>query len=490
MRFVISALLLVSVSAPSFAQVRDSTSGPVLSLQEAIALARRNNPTHLQSTTARARAGAAVRSAYGSLLPTVSTNFGGSYREGRQQFFAGQAFGSSSDVISSNAGIGIDAQFSAGNLLAPKAQRAELDAAELDVATSEQQLRNNVTQQYVTAMQAEARAQLQDTLLASTQIQLELAKARAAVGAATTLDVRRAEVAVGQQQVQVLQARNAIEIEKLKLFQQIGVQQPANVRLSTTFQVYEPTLQLEDLLSQAKRSNPSIAASSAREKAADINVTRARSAYTPTLSLSTGINGYTSEDRNIGATIDAQRSQSLQSIAACGEQNVIRSQAGLSANDCNRFAFTPGQAAAIRDANSAFPFSFTRNPISFSATLSLPIFDGFQREQRIEEASAGRLDAKYQERARALQVTADVTAAHLNLVTAYRTVRLQEQNSQAAREALELAQERFKVGANTLVDVQQARSDFERAENDRINAIFDFHKASATLEAAVGHPLR
>jgi outer membrane protein len=491
MRFVITALLVVGMSAPALAQVRDSSSvGPVMSLEEAVSLARRNNPTHLQSTTARERAGAAVRSAYGSLLPTVNTNFGSQYREGRQQFFAGQAFGSSSDVISSNAGVSLDAQFNAASLLGPRAQKAQLDAAELDVTTSEQALRNNVTQQYMTVLQAQARAQLQDTLLASTQAQLELAKAREAVGAATTLDVRRAEVAVGQQQVAVLQARNTIEIEKLRLFQQIGVPQPPNVQLTTQFPVTEPTLQLDDLLASSRRSNPALAALRAREKAADINVKRARSSYTPTLSLSTGINGYTSEDRNIDATIAGTRSDFAQSFAACNEQNTIRATAGLPAQSCSRFVFTDAQASAIRNANNTFPFSMTRNPITFSASLSLPIFDGFQREQRFEVASASRLDARYQERARELQVTADVTAAHLNLVTAYRTVRLQEQNSQAARQALELAQERFKVCANTFVDVQQARSDYERAETDRINAVYDFHKAYATLEAAVGHPLR
>ena len=34
------------------------------------------------------------------------------------------------------------------------------------------------------------------------------------------------------------------------------------------------------------------------------------------------------------------------------------------------------------------------------------------------------------------------------------------------------------------------RASFERAENDRINAIYDYHKAFAALESAVGRPLR
>ena len=67
-------------------------------------------------------------------------------------------------------------------------------------------------------------------------------------------------------------------------------------------------------------------------------------------------------------------------------------------------------------------------------------------------------------------------------------MQLQEQNRTAAREALALAQERYRVGANTFVDVTQARADYERAETDRINAIYEFHKAFAALESAVGRP--
>ena len=51
-------------------------------------------------------------------------------------------------------------------------------------------------------------------------------------------------------------------------------------------------------------------------------------------------------------------------------------------------------------------------------------------------------------------------------------------------------QDRYKIGATTFVDLTQARATYERAESDRINAIYDYHKAFAALESAVGHPLR
>jgi outer membrane protein len=494
MRFVACALLALAPMVSAAAQSRDSAAvAPVLSLQDAISIARRNNPLFLQTRSARVRAGAALRTSYGVLLPDVSTSFSNSYREGRPQFFGGQAFGSTSDVISSDGQISVNATYSGANLLAPKAQRANLDAAETDLTNAEAILRLAVTGQYLNVLAAQARAQLNDTLLASAQAQLDLSRARAAVGAATTLDVRRAEVQVGQAQVAVLRERNNIETEKLRLFQQLGVEQPTSVNLTTQLPVVEPTLNLQDLLSGARRANPALASARSRESAAAIGVRQARSAYLPTLRLQTGLSGYTSQERDIQASIDQQRGSAISGMSSCLGTDSLRVKVGLPSisGSCNsRFTFTDADAALIRKENSKYPFDFTRDPITFAASLSIPIFNGFQREQRAQEAEANRNDARYNVRAQELRITAEVTSGYRNLLTAYQAVQIQTQNSQAAREALALAQERFRVGANTFVDVVQSRADFERAESDRITAIYEFHRAYATLESAVGRPLR
>jgi outer membrane protein len=158
--------------------------------------------------------------------------------------------------------------------------------------------------------------------------------------------------------------------------------------------------------------------------------------------------------------------------------------------ECGSMTFSPADAQAIRDGNSRFPFNFTKSPRSLTAVLSLPLFDGFAREQRLQEAMASRSDARYGVRARELALTADVTAAYLTVTTAEKTVALQEQNAAKARQELKLVQDRYKIGATTFVDLTQARATYERAESERINSIYDYHKAFAALESAVGHPLR
>ena len=83
------ACLVLSLAAPLAAQGARTT----LTLSEALDLAKRNNPAYLQSITGRTRAGAALRSAYGALLPSADVSLGSSFREGRPQFFGGLAFG-------------------------------------------------------------------------------------------------------------------------------------------------------------------------------------------------------------------------------------------------------------------------------------------------------------------------------------------------------------------------------------------------------------
>ena len=284
----LGAVLVAGVPALAGAQTpaRDSvvSAGPVLTLEEAQALARRNNPAHLQVVNNRATAVAGRRAAYAQLLPNADASFATQYREGGQTVFQGQSFGATSAVRNSSYDIGLNYTLNASKLIAPRVAQATVEAAEADITGSSETLRASVTQQYLTVLSAEARAALADTLLATTQVQLDLARARASAGAATQLDVRRAEVAFGQQQVQSIQARNTIEIEKLRLFQLMGVQQPADVQLSSRFVIAAPTFTVDSVLALAQRRNPTLEAFRERAKVASLRVRQAQSAYTPSLS--------------------------------------------------------------------------------------------------------------------------------------------------------------------------------------------------------------
>lgn len=489
---VLIGLLTGAVQASAQSAPADSTSPAALTLDEAIALARRNNPALQQTMNNRVGARAAVRSAYGALLPSADASLSFQRQQGGEQIFSGTTLGASSDVNQSNYQIGLSYRLNSATLITPSLERANRDAVEADITGATETLRANVEQQYLSALQAEANADLQDSLVVASQQELILAQAREIVGSGTQLDVSRAEVALGLQKVQALRARNLVEIEKLRLFQLMGTPQPANVQLVSQFTVKPMPLSLSELIASARRDNPGVVALRSREHVADLHVRREKGEYSPTLSLSTGIGGYTYAYTNPNFPVQQAAAQLEASRASCIRTEEVRAALNLSNQlaECNSMAFTDAQAAAIRQNNGRFPFNFTRSPRSFTATLSLPIFDGFAREQRLQEAMASRADARYNVRSKELALTADVTAAYLTLVTAEKTVALQEQNADKAKQELKLVQDRYRIGATTYVDLTEARATYERAESDRINAIYEYHKAFAALESAVGHPLR
>lgn len=431
-------------------------SGPTLTLDEALALAKKNNPLFLQARNGRERAGASLRTARGAFIPSLNANLSGGYREGIQQFVNGVPFGATSSTLGSNLQLQAQVDLSPSVWLNSGQQRLSVAASESDVDNAALQLRAFVVQQYMTALQQLARVRLQDTLLANTQAQLDLTRAKQAAGSATELDARRAEVQVGQQRVATLQARNQAEVEKLRLFQQLGVPQPGDVQLTTELPVGRVDLSLAQLLDEARRQNPVLRAYQAREAATDVAVRSRKFTYLPTIGLSASVSG---------ATTKFVEPSYIASLPA-------------------------SQQPGIQAANDRFPFDFTRQPYTVGVSLNLPIFNGFGREANIDFAEADRSDARYNRRAEELKLTADVTAAYLTMQTDLQLVDLNAKNATTAREALVLAEQRYRVGLGSIVEVIQARADFETAENNRINSVYQFHRDFATLETAVGRPLR
>jgi outer membrane protein len=495
MRSLLFAALAVAFVVPAVARAQDAANAPAsgapLTLDDAIAIARRNNPTFLSVANNRQTADAAVRSARGAFLPSADASFGARYQQGGTQVFNGLNFSNSSGSRQSSYSLNLNYRINSATFVQPRAAAANRTAVDADIAGNSEELRAAVTQQYLTVLQAQARAALQDTLVNTARTQLDLAKAKVAVGSGTVLDVRRAEVALGQAQVALLTARNSVEVEKLRLFQQMGVPQAPGVSLTTEFRIDPPAFSLEQLLDLARRQNPSIVALRSRERAADLNTQVAKAEYTPTLALSTGWGGNSYQYTDPNFLVNQARAGALANQASCIQMDSIRSRVGLN-TDCSgpAYQFTDAQAEALRASNSQFPFKFQRSPMSLTASITIPIFDNFNREERVQRAQVEREDAMYSVRAKDLALTADVTQAYLTLTTGAQTVALQEQNATKAKEELAYAEERYKVGISTFLDVITSRGTYEQALIDRVNAVYDYHKAFAALESAVGRPLR
>jgi outer membrane protein len=219
-------------------------------------------------------------------------------------------------------------------------------------------------------------------------------------------------------------------------------------------------------------------------------VKAASSSYGPSVSLSAGWAGFTQKLSDLNPTIASIRQSAQADSLSCAYANTAWLNTGQTQLNCALLTNTAAQEQAIQAQNARYPFNFTPQPFQARLTVSIPLWGNFQQPLQVSQAKATQQDLQESVRARGLQVQTDVSQAYLTLGTAYQTIAIQDTNRTAAREQLQLATERYRVGSGTFFELLDAQVAALRAETDYINAVYDYHKALAALEAAVGRPLR
>lgn len=482
-----------------------------LTLAEALELGRKNSPAYRQFLNDAGPANWAVRNAYANLLPSVDVSGGMGYTGSGASTFGGSTFNQSSPSLSSNYSLSFAWQLSGAELSATGQQKANRRATDADISSAAEQLRNDVTVQYLTALQATAQTEVARVQVQRNADFLALARAKYTVGQSTMLDVRQAEVLKGQSDVTLLRAQQTENEAKLELFRRMGVSLPGlpeTIALSDSFPVLEPQFDQKQLLALALEENPSLLAFRARENAATWGVRSAKSRYLPTVSVSAGIQGFTQEFTNESLLLNQRLSTAQAGAENCRFQNALIGSlpgggvagypnGGIIA-DCNAFsnldatgdALLPSFRSQLIGNNDVFPFSFTKQPFAARLTISLPIFDGFTRNLQVAQARAAEDDMAESVRGQKLLLESNVSGRYLGVMNAYQSIQVQEQSRQSAREQLRLAQDRYRLGAGSSLEVSDAQNNVTRAEGDYVNAVYEYHKAVAALELAVGRPLR
>ncbi len=270
--------------------------------------------------------------------------------------------------------------------------------------------------------------------------------------------------------------------------------------LSDSFPVTPPDFQLDSLLALSDRQNPGLRSLRAREHAASVDVRAAKTEFLPSLALRAGWSGFTQQFTDQDLLLGQTLSRAQAEAADCQYNNAVRTGLSLGGQTGNCYAaagLVDGGAALldplaqqIKSQNEAFPFSYTSQPFGANLRVSLPIFTGFGRSLRLSQARAQEDDVEEEVRAQRLQVRTDVHARYLGIQTAFQAIGVQGTSRDAARDQLRLAQDRYRLGAGTALEVADAQNAVQATEGDYVNAVYAYHKAIAALEAAVGRSLR
>ena len=466
-----------------------------LSLAEAIDVAKRNNPTYRIRANDQAAADWGVREAYGNLLPGVTAGGSAQYTEAGVQRFGTVDLGvQTTDWYSSGYSLGFNWGISGNTIFGVSSARAAQESTAAGIRAAEFNLENQVTLQYMTALRARDAVAVASDQFERARQNLDIVETRVSMEDVAATEGRQAEVDLGRAEVALLQAERLFRAEQHRLMEQMGVPFEGQIELVSEFEVFEPTWDRDELLGEALARHPSLRAARAQEGSTRAQVRQARSAYFPSVNVSSSLRGFTQQALNEDFIISSTQDRAAGSVVGCERNNALANAIGglpgWNVLDCNQFAYTDAMGQAALSANNEFPFDFTKNPLSLTLSVSLPIFQGFSRQRQVEQAQAGAADAEHLRRQEELRLRTAVTQSLDNLQSAYRQVEIETRNRELATQRLEEARQRYEVGNTSVLELMDAQTSLTTAQRDYLVAVYNFHQSLVGLEAATGRSLR
>lgn len=141
---------------------------------------------------------------------------------------------------------------------------------------------------------------------------------------------------------------------------------------------------------------------------------------------------------------------------------------------------------------SETPFRFgaqENTTLSWGLRGTWNIFDGWRTQQRVRTAVAGKRRSEYDLRQKQLDIEREVVTLWNNLVEATESYEVSVVSVEQSEEDLRLAEERFRVGAGTALDLITAQVNLATARRDLVDAQINAIKYRAQLERATGGEL-
>jgi outer membrane protein len=437
---LLSRSALAALLAPALlaAQSADSLGARPIPLKDAVSLAQTNALGAVQARGQVRTAESGVRAARASLFPSLNLTMGQVNQSGDRfdsqgrlvPYLAPQPW-SYSTGISSTVNL-----FDGGRRLSEvRRSRSDVGAAEANEVTQQFNVALQVKTQYYSILaaresEAAARAQLDQA-----QEQLKASIARTRAGVATLSDSLRSVVAVGNAQLALITARNNLRVASAALTRLVGSETPVTALPSDTLDLALAPIDSASLAGMIDQG-PTVRQAEAQATSAQASVRSARTSYLPTVDLTYSRSG----------------------------------------NGFDKYYGIGSQSLA-----------YTNN---FSIRLAYPVFNNYQREDALTRArvQADVADAAVRDaRLAAQQAFVQQLGA---LRTAQQRIALQQVSVDAAREDVRVQQQRYTLGASTLLDLLTSQSTLDAARSALIQARQDFRVARAQLEALVGRELQ
>ncbi|MEE9568119.1 MAG: TolC family protein [Candidatus Binatia bacterium] len=123
-------------------------------------------------------------------------------------------------------------------------------------------------------------------------------------------------------------------------------------------------------------------------------------------------------------------------------------------------------------------------------TIEIPIFSGFETTYEIEEALRDYREIKAREEETRQQIVLEVERSYLNVIAATERTKAAEAAVRSAKENLDLANGRYRVGVGSIIEITEAQVINTEAQTNLIQSLLDHKIAEAELARAMGQAAR
>lgn len=312
--------------------------------------------------------------------------------------------------------------------MADSAQKT-YESSRYDAETSIELVIYNVKVAYYNLIFAEIQKTVYEDTVKDFELQLKQAKAQYDIGRKAKIDVTTAEYNLGNAKVNLIKAKNTLELAAAELANAVGIPELENVILKDKLNSKAYNVNFQDLLKTAEKSRPALLASKKLMDAAELNIRSAKRAFSP-------------------------------DISAFGAYN---------------------QGGRQIDSDYGYQFGVQLNYNALNLMLL---------KKQVDEAKAAYKKAVADYEQQRQNVYLEVKSAYISLLNSHDSIDVSKLALQQAKERQYQAFRRYQVGLGDAIEFKDAENSYLNAQLDYYSNLLNYNINAAELERVVGAPIQ